>query len=310
MKIDIKKFLEDESMMRVEGDLLVKSSNVLMSKSGNPYVKGLLTDGAMNIEYTIFNCNMALDVSDVVHIIGQRNVYNGATSIILNALTEGTEPIENFRKFAPYGKENLENTMRQLLECLGTDNEIGLLVNSIYEERMEKILDCPVAIGYHHVYHGAFLQHTLEVAMASVKEMNIYNEMEGINFDISLGLAIALLHDIGKTDVYYWNGESPELTVEGKLLGHIIPGIKIVYKKAYELNIDINNEWFLLLIQGIQSHHGELEPPAKPMCPESIIVSRADDNSALLEQVKTLCDNYQEGVLPVKVREGYIYNRK
>lgn len=74
-----------------------------------------------------------------------------------------------------------------------------------------RFIQCPASLRYHHNYQGGLLTHSLEVALMFLQNKSIKQ------LDKDIGVAAALLHDIGKTQTL-----TPDLnrTATGTLVDH------------------------------------------------------------------------------------------
>ena len=135
----------------------------------------------------------------------------------------------------------------------------------------------PAAKGFHHIYLGGLLEHTLSVVRLLDKVADHYQ-----NLDRDLLLAGGILHDIGK--IYEFNYDSLiEYSDEGRLIGHIVMGVEMINKKI-ETIPDFPAPLALKMRHIILSHHGEFEfgSPKRPKTLEALVVHYIDDLDAKL----------------------------
>ena len=96
-------------------------------------------------------------------------------------------------------------------------------------------------------------------------------------------VAAALLHDIGKLDEHTPTpGEEP--TEEGRLLGHIVPGVMRIMEASHavpELSEARRND----LLHAVIASHGKKEfgSPAVPATLEAVLLHLADESEATIE---------------------------
>jgi len=135
---------------------------------------------------------------------------------------------------------------------------------------------CPGSIRGHHAALGGLLKHTAEVA-AIARTIARTTSADG-----ELVLAGVLLHDIGKTEAYRWDGVFDQ-THAGRLLGHVALGALMLDRRLRETVpppcTDIERD---ILLHLLLSHHGRLElgSPVTPMILEAEIIHWADNASA------------------------------
>jgi len=133
----------------------------------------------------------------------------------------------------------------------------------------------PAAKGFHHVYIGGLLEHTLSVIRLLDK---INNHYQGINRDLLITGGI--LHDIGK--IYEYSYDSIfDYSDQGRLIGHIVIGIEMLDKKIAAIE-DFPEKLAMELRHLILSHHGtqEFGSPKRPKTLEALIVHFIDDLDA------------------------------
>jgi 3'-5' exoribonuclease len=111
----------------------------------------------------------------------------------------------------------------------------------------------PAAKYYHQAYRHGLLEHCLSVAQG-VSALAAGPFRAGLDRD--LALTGALLHDIGKTQVYASINGAIELTDRGKLLSEIPLGYYIVRRGIEDRRLSADEAEGLHIIL---SHHGKLE---------------------------------------------------
>jgi 3'-5' exoribonuclease len=167
--------------------------------------------------------------------------------------------------------------------------EMMTFVDRITNEHLRKLLDAffldgeiqrlfkraPAAKGFHHVYVGGLLEHTLSV----VKILDVVaGHYENVNRDLLI--AGGILHDIGK--IYEFSYDSLiDYTDEGRLVGHIVMGVEMVDRKLEALD-GFPPQLAMGIRHLILSHHGTLEfgSPKRPKTVEAMIVHYVDDMDA------------------------------
>jgi 3'-5' exoribonuclease len=113
-----------------------------------------------------------------------------------------------------------------------------------------------------------------------------------------------IIHDIEKLSelIADSDGIVSEYSVEGKLLGHLIQGIKTVDRLALSLNIP--EEKSMLLQHMILSHHYEPEygSPKRPMFPEAELLHFLDIVDARLYDMEDALQGVEMGGFSDRVR--------
>ena len=129
----------------------------------------------------------------------------------------------------------------------------------------------------HHGYMGGYAKHVFGVMRLA---RHIAGTVPESFVDKDLVVAGAFLHDIGKFDAY--SGLSQ--TLEGRLLGHIIPGVVRLARVLDGTGVDDITAAFLAHI--VTSHHDRRKwgSPVAPTCIEAEIVSQADLADSRIEE--------------------------
>jgi 3'-5' exoribonuclease len=177
------------------------------------------------------------------------------------------------------------------LRTLATEHIADLplrrLVLTIVERHAEALKRLPATRDKFYPFAGGLLEHTLRVAGISLHLVEIYADhytelQPPLNRD--LVVAGAILHDMGRVLELGPEAVSPQPTVPGRLLGHLVLGRDLVRDTARELG-DLHPEMVQMLEHVILTH---LDLPAwgsprLPLVPEVLIVHHADDLDAKLE---------------------------
>jgi 3'-5' exoribonuclease len=97
----------------------------------------------------------------------------------------------------------------------------------------------------HHSYAGGLLEHTVGVATLVRETAQLHPRLRS-----DLVLAAALLHDVGRVREL---GRGPAFrpTDEGRLLGHVHLGLRLIEERAGELDAAVRAE----LLHAVASHH-------------------------------------------------------
>ena len=157
---------------------------------------------------------------------------------------------------------------------------IKRLLDAIVAANETRLRIWPAAQTLHHAYRGGFLEHVLQMAAVGDMLATAYQA----NADVIL--AGVVLHDIGKLQELDYD-LATSYSREGRLLGHIMLGTKVVSDAAAAIEgfpPDLLTEIQHLIL----SHHGRLEfgSPVTPMTVEAFILSFVDDLDAKINMVR------------------------
>jgi len=275
-----KKITELKAGEKVEAFFLIKSFDVKKTAAGKQYIDINLVDksGEINAkiwEYSKETENIVIENS-IVKVRGEVLEWNGSKQVKINKV-RGKLPTENVKiseliPSAPVETSEMLNTIKMYTGKI-KDEQIKLLVETIIEKYNNKLLYYPAAKKNHHSYMGGLLYHTMRMLQSGERLGQVY---DFLNMDYIF--AGVILHDICKilemdSDEY---GVVSDYSMEGKLLGHIIQGIKEIEIEGEK--IGLNREKSVILQHMVLSHHYEPEfgSPKKPMTPEAEILHFLD----------------------------------
>lgn len=265
---------------KAEGFYLIKSFEIRKTTAGKQYVDINLVDksGEVNAKIWDYNKDTGKLVAEnsIVKIRGEVLEWNGSKQIKINKirgkLDSDNIKIDELIPSAPLDSHQMFNTVKSFINKI-KDTQIKLLINNIFEKYDTKLLYYPAAKKNHHSYMGGLLYHTLRMLQSGEKLGQVY---DFLNMDYVY--AGVLLHDICKieemeSDEY---GVVSDYTMEGKLLGHIIQGIKEIELEGEKIGLD--REKSIVLQHMVLSHHYEPEygSPKKPMTPEAELLHFLD----------------------------------
>ena len=167
------------------------------------------------------------------------------------------------------------------------------VVQTIYEDYKEELMNKPATPGSHHYFRGGLLCHIYSVTRNAIAICNLYPNLE---VDMDLVIFGALTHDIGKTNDFNDFIESekynPNSSNSFALLGHSYEGAHIV--ENYLAKYQIDNQFKNQVIHMIGSHMNEYSEWGALVLPkmlEVIIINFADNIDAHIEPAhKEICN--------------------
>lgn len=218
--------------------------------------------------------------------------YQGTPQLRLNKLSVITDESLNTYNlsadlFVESNSENvdLKNCAEKLLGFIQNveDEDYKRLLDYIFVKKryVERYLEIPAGIKYHHTGKGYLLQHVVEVAQCC---MGISSVMPYVKVDLSLVITGALLHDIGKVLEMPKDGRL-SYTEVGAKCGHITLGTMMVTTMANEVNLPYPK--LINLLSLIATHHGSKDKgsPIDANSPDAVLLNLADEASAQLNHV-------------------------
>ena len=236
----------------VEGVYAVGRKERRRTKAGSPYLALELVDASGRIEARIWDDVELLDgrfeEGDAVRVLGRVERFGGALQVQVRAVEAApdTDPaaltptmrrdpdeLEGFLDFLA-GEISHPGLALVVDRVLGSDDTRGAL----------RALPAAGSDG-HHGYAGGLLEHTVGVATLCRETAQLHPRLR-----IDLLLAAAILHDVGRT-IELGHGPSFRQTDEGRLLGHVHLGLRLIEVHAHELDAAAAAE----LLHAVATHH-------------------------------------------------------
>ncbi len=267
----------------VSQPLLVRDVELRQRRDGSDYLKLLLGDRTGSVPAVIWeevtNVREVCAPGTVVHICGRYSIHpRYGPQLVITAARSARED-----EYHPADLEDgpardpdqMEADLRELLRTVQNPHLRRLLglVFGVGSPVWTHYRDAPAAKLYHQAYRHGLLEHCLTVAQAVSALSAIF---PGIDRD--LAVTGALLHDIGKLEVYDLAGGAIEMSDPGRLHGEIPLGYYRV-RRAIERLDGFPPELEQAILHIILSHHGALEhgSPVVPCTREATLVHMIDN---------------------------------
>jgi 3'-5' exoribonuclease len=264
---------------------VVRAHTRRQRRNGDPFLKLQLGDMSGAVEAVVWDEVEALapvcPAGSVVRILGRYSVderYGAALTVKrMRAATEHEYELSDLTEAPPVPYEQMAADLDALVETIQRPHLRALLGRLIDRgtDTGAAYHAAPAAKYYHQAYRHGLLEHCLSVAQG-VNALAAGPFRGGIDRD--LAVTGALLHDIGKTQVYATTNGAIELTDSGKLLGEIPLGYYMVRREIERIDGFPHDEAEGLL-HIILSHHGKLEhgSPVVPCTREATLVHHIDN---------------------------------
>ena len=237
----------------VEGVYAVGRKERRRTKAGAPYLALELVDASGRIEARVCDDVELLDgrffEGDAVRVLGRVERFGGRLQVQVRAVEAAPEadPAE----LTPGMRRDVDE-LDGFLDFLAaeiTHSGLAAVVTGILTDAdvrgSFRALPAAGADG-HHGYAGGLLEHTVGVATLCRETPQLHPRLRH-----DLLLAAALLHDVGRTSEL-GRGPSFRQTEEGRLLGHVHLGLRLIEERAGSLDAAVRSE----LLHAIAVHHG------------------------------------------------------
>lgn len=298
-----KKINELEENDKVDGFFLVKSIDRKTSSNGKEYFDLILSDSTGDIVGKIWESHKGegIQSNKVVKVRGEVTLWKNTKQFKVHKVREVTEEdnvsIDEFIQSAPIKSEDMIEEIYYYINNI-KNKDIKKLVEILLERKAEKLYYYPAAKENHHSIKGGLLYHILRMLRAGKKLIEVYTEL-----DSDLVYAGVILHDLSKIEEMESNelGVVSDYSMEGKLLGHIVQGVKEIDLVSKENNLD--EEISILIQHMILSHHyyPEYGSPRFPMIPEAEILHYIDVIDARIYDMEKSLKDIEEGSFSNKI---------
>jgi 3'-5' exoribonuclease len=234
----------------VDGVYAVARKRRLRTRSGTDYLALELVDPSGRIEGRVWNDVELLDgrfvEGDAVRILGR--VERFRDRLQLDVRTIEAAPGVDAAGLAPALRRDADELEGFLAFLAGELVHGGLraTVAAVLDgETQSRLRHLPATPDGHHAYAGGLLEHTVGVATICRELCQLHPRLRA---DLLVGAA--LLHDVGRT-LELGRGPAFAPTPEGRLLGHVHLGLRLIEERAAALRPAERAE----LLHAVASHH-------------------------------------------------------
>jgi 3'-5' exoribonuclease len=235
----------------VEGIYAVARKQRLRTRNGSAYLALELADQSGRIEARVWNDVELLDgrfaEGDAVHVLGRVERFRDRLQLEVRSLEAAPE--QDAAALTPSLRRDADE-LDGFLEFLageiahpGLKATVGRLLAD--DALRASLRSLPAAPDGHHGYAGGLLEHTVGVATIARETAQLHPRLRA-----DLLLAAALIHDFGRIREL---GPAPvfKQTEEGRLLGHVHLGLRLIEERAAALEAEVRAE----LLHAVAAHH-------------------------------------------------------
>ncbi|MBA3734020.1 MAG: HD domain-containing protein [Actinobacteria bacterium] len=234
----------------VEGVYAVARKQRMRTKGGAPYLVLELVDPSGRIDARVWHDVELLDArfteGDAVRVLGRVEKFRDRLQVDVRTLEAAPEA--DPADFAPAMRRDADE-LDGFLEFLAAEivhpGLAGVVKRFFADNAIRASLRRLPAAETHHSYAGGLLEHTVGVATLCRETAQLHPRLRS-----DLLLAAALLHDIGRV-AELTSGPTFRQTDEGRLLGHVHLGLRLVEDRGGSLEADARSE----LLHAIACHH-------------------------------------------------------
>ena len=234
----------------------------LTTKSGAPYLTVELRDRTGAIAGRVFKDADRLagrfERGELVRVRARVERFREELQLdVANIATvpAGSADPARFLPVAYRDLDELDGFLEHLAGEVHDPGYSGLLAHLLGDGELRaawRLAPCAPRAG-HHAYLGGLLEHTVAVGTLALEACQLH-----VKLNSDLLITAALVHDLGKTREYVYGAEI-ELSEEGRLLGHVELGLRLLGERAADLDAARR----LQLEHCVLTHHGADAAPQR-----------------------------------------------
>jgi 3'-5' exoribonuclease len=233
----------------VEGVYAVARKQRRTTRKGAPYLALELVDPTGRIEGRIWNDVELLDgrfaEGDAVRVLGRVERFDDRLQLEIRSVEAADADPVGLAPRLRRDADELDGFLEFMAGELAHPGLAAVVGRVVGDPEIRTALRNLPAAETHHSYAGGLLEHTVGVATLARETAQLHPRLRA-----DLLLAAALLHDVGRVREL---GRAPAFrpTDEGRLLGHVQLGVRVVDERSEGLDPSVRAE----LLHAIVSHH-------------------------------------------------------
>jgi 3'-5' exoribonuclease len=235
----------------VEGVYAVARKRRLTTRGGAPYLALELVDPSGKIDARVWKdvelLDARFDEGDAVRVLGRVERFRDRLQLDVRSLDrEGETDPASLAPAMRRDADELDGFLEFLAGEISHPGLATLVGRFVGDPQLRaRLRELPASLDGHHGYGGGLLEHTVGVATICRETAQLHPRLR-----VDLLLAAALLHDVGRTLEL---GRAPAFapTGEGRLLGHVHLGLRLIEERAEALDGVARAE----LLHAVASHH-------------------------------------------------------
>jgi len=234
----------------VEGVYAVARKQRRTTRKGAPYLALELVDPTGRIEGRIWNDVELLDArfaeGDAVRVLGRVERFDDRLQLEIRSVEAADADPAGLAPRLRRDADELDGFLEFMAAELAHPGlRVVVVGRFLGDAEIRKGLREFPAAETHHSYAGGLLEHTVAVSTLVRETAQLHQRLRG-----DLLLSAALLHDVGRVREL-GRGPSFRPTDEGRLLGHVHLGLRMIEERAEGLDAPVLAE----LLHAVASHH-------------------------------------------------------
>lgn len=288
--------------------LIVKSVAVKVGSNKKAYLDLLLADSTGEIsakKWDIADEELPglekIKPGSVLKIKAVVTEWNGMKQLrvsrIRHTSAEDNIDMKDYIKAAPEDAADMYAYIFERADSFKDKDLRAICVKQLTDNK-EKLMYYPAAQKNHHAELAGLLYHVKRMLMMAERACEVYT-----NLNRELVMAGVILHDMEKINEIVANelGIASGYSFEGKMLGHLVQGVRTIDRLAEELGMP--REKAVMLEHMMLSHHYEPEfgSPKKPLFPEAEMLHYLDMVDAKMFDMQEAVEKTEPGCFSDKV---------
>jgi 3'-5' exoribonuclease len=233
----------------VEGVYAVARKRRLRARSGSDYLALELVDPTGRIEGRVWHDVELLDSrfaeGDAVRVLGRVERFRNSLQLDVRSIEQADADPASLAPAMRRDPDELDGFLDFLAAEVSHPGLRATIAAVLDAETRKRMRTLPATPDGHHLYAGGLLEHTVGVTTICRDLCQLHPRLRT---DLLLGAA--LVHDVGRT-LELRLGPTFQPTAEGRLLGHVHLGLRLIEERAAPLEIDARTE----LLHAVASHH-------------------------------------------------------
>ena len=281
---------------------LVKTSAVKVGSNKKAYLDLLLADCTGEISAKKWDITdeelpglEKIKEGSIIKVKAQVTVWNGMKQLRVSRIRQTSAEdhlvMKDYIKAAPEEPADMYEYIYSRAEAF-QDHDLRNICMRELTDNKEKLMYYPAAQKNHHAEMGGLLYHVKRMLMMAERACEVYT-----NLNRELVMTGVILHDMEKINEIQSNelGVSTGYSFEGKMLGHLVQGVRTIDRLADELGMP--REKAVMLEHMILSHHYEPEfgSPKKPLFPEAEMLHYLDMIDAKMFDMQDALEKTEPG---------------
>jgi 3'-5' exoribonuclease len=244
----ISELVEDRT---VEGVFAVAKKERRRTRAGAPYLALELVDASGRVDARVWSDVDLLDArfgeGDAVRVLGRVERFGGKLQVQVRSVETAEADPAGLTPTLRRDSDELDGFFEFLAGELAHDGLAAVVHTFIEDAGIRTALRSLPAAGAdgHHGYAGGLLEHTVGVATLCRETAQLHPRLRQ-----DIVVAAALLHDVGRIREL-GAGPSFRRTEEGRLLGHVHLGLRMIEDRARDLDPAVLAE----LLHAVACHH-------------------------------------------------------